>query len=298
MRSPFVSVIIPTYNRLVSVQSAVDSVLHQTFSDFEVIVVDDGSTDGTNSVLRKNFGGRIRLVITDHRGVSAARNKGIASSAGKFLALLDSDDIWHPQKLEKQVRYHQENQNIQISQTQEIWIRNGKRVNPMCKHRKPYGDIYFDSLRMCAISPSSVFLTKALFDRFGGFDEELPVCEDYDLWLRIGSKVKVGIINKLLLTKYGGHTDQLSRQYPVMDRFRIYSLMKLVLTFDLNQEQRCKARDVCNEKIQIVMRGMEKRRNPTSRLAALFSSFERDELTVSHFEQNGRELLIHSDVFR
>lgn len=298
MRSPFVSVVIPTYNRLATVRSAIDSVLRQTFSDVETIVVDDGSTDGTAVELKRRFGSEIRVITTDNRGVGAARNRGIADSQGKFLALLDSDDTWHPQKLEKQVRYHREHEGMRISQSQEVWIRNGKRVNPKRKHRKPSGDIFAASLRMCAISPSSVFLARDLFDRCDGFDEDLPVCEDYDLWLRIGSRMEVGIVDELLLTKYGGHGDQLSRRYPVMDRFRIYSLMKLALTAELNREQRRKTREVCAEKIEIVRRGMEKRGYPTSRLTELHSAFANDRLSVSHFREVGRELLLRNDLFR
>ena len=297
MSRPIVSVIIPTYNRRRLVQSAIRSVLCQTFTDYEVIVVDDGSTDGTTERLKKQFGDRIHLLTTNNSGVSASRNKGIANSSGEFIALLDSDDIWHEKKLEKQVTYHRENKQLQISQTQEIWIRKGQRVNPMLKHQKPHGDIFHENLAMCTVSPSSVFLSRRLWNQFGGFDEDLPACEDYDLWLRMSSKVNVGIIDELLLTKFGGHADQLSRYYSAMDRFRIYSLVKLLQSGELTRQQYCAAHSVCVSKINILTEGMKKRGSITSPMIEFFEKVKTKQGLIKNWGKMGKELLLTNDVF-
>ena len=222
-----VSVIIPTYNRAKKVCRAVGSVLDQTYRDFEVIVIDDASTDDTEERLRE-FTGRIQ-VIRNHvnRGVSAARNRGINESGGRYIALLDSDDYWLPEKLKVQVEFFRQNPDAVICQAKEIWIRKGKRVNPGQKHLKPSGDIFVPSLKLCLVSPSAVMFKRSLLDEVGMFDETFPVCEDYDLWLRIAGKYPIYLIDKDLLVKEGGAPDQLSASMNGMDRYRIEAMVKL-----------------------------------------------------------------------
>ncbi len=294
---PLVSVIIPSYNRVISVQSAIHSVLRQSFTDFELIVIDDGSTDGTSSLLSAQFGDDIQLITTSNSGVSSSRNKGIRQCKGQFIALLDSDDIWHEEKLERQLEFHLNNPQFQISQTQEIWVRKGKRVNPMNKHRKPENDIFLKSLDLCTVSPSSVFMKKSLFTEFKGFDENLPTCEDYDLWLRISSQYPVGLIDEPLLTKFGGHSDQLSAQYAAMDRFRVYSLVKLILNTKLSPEQHNKAREVCIAKMEILIQGMRKRGTLTDAFNDFFQRIIERRLTTEQFELAAKDLLITNKVF-
>ena len=232
-----VSVIIPTFNRGERVLRAVSSVLHQTFTDFEIIVVDDGSVDETR-VLLDPFRDRIRLIIhPENRGVSAARNSGIKASRSPLIAFLDSDDYWMPEKIEVQVGFFRENPDAVACQTEELWIRNGARVNPRKRHHKPSGDIFEPSLKLCLVSPSAVMLRRNLFDEVGLFDEELPVCEDYDLWLRIGCRHPVHLIERWLLVKEGGASDQLSASRRGMDRFRIRAMIKLLESGRLNEEQ-------------------------------------------------------------
>ena len=134
--SPIVSVVIPTYNRWPLVAEAIESVLSQTYRDFELIVVDDGSTDGTAGEIAK-FGSRLRLLRQPNRGVSAARNLAFGEARGRYLAFLDSDDLWRPKKLAIQTAFMERNPSVAICQTAEIWIRNGVRVNPKTKHQKP-----------------------------------------------------------------------------------------------------------------------------------------------------------------
>jgi GT2 family glycosyltransferase len=255
--SPIVSVIIPTYNRWPLVGDAIDSVLAQSYGDFEVIVVDDGSTDYTVQQL-SGFGSRLRVLQQRNRGVSAARNLAARQARGKYLAFLDSDDLWLPEKLEIQTVFMEQNPSVQICQTEEVWIRNGVRVNPKSKHRKPSGDIFLPSLELCLVSPSAVMLTRELFERIGGFDETLPVCEDYDLWLRIALNHLVPLINDTLVIKRGGHADQLSRSIWGMDRYRVSALQKL-LRSGLDGARRAAAIEVLWHKVGVLASGARKR---------------------------------------
>ena len=260
MGDPFaIAVIIPTYNRRELVVRAVESVLRQTFPAAEVVVVDDGSEDGTAEALQKMFGGKITLRRHARRqGVAAARNTGIKATTSPWLALLDSDDVWHPTKLEEQVRFHQEHPDLLISQCDEIWIRHGVRVNPKKKHRKQGGWIFTASLPLCIVSPSAVFMHRSVLESVGLFDEGLPVCEDYDLWLRIGRRFPIGFLPRLLLTRYGGHADQLSHSVPVMDRYRIQAMEKH-LDPELKPEWRRALLGELVRKCRIVAQGARKR---------------------------------------
>lgn len=256
---PKVSVIIPTYNRLPMLIEAIHSVLKQDFEDFELIVVDDGSTDGTPEEIRK-FGGRVKLLQhPENRGVSAARNKGILHAKGKYIAFLDSDDQWVKGKLKIQVTFLDENPQYPLCYTDEIWIRRGKRVNPMAKHAKYSGWIFEKCLPLCIISPSSAMMRKTLLSRVGLFDEALPVCEDYDLWLRISARFPIFFIDKKLIIKRGGHADQLSNRSWGNDRFRVIALEKLLSEPYISQDEREMILNEMKKKCQILYRGFLKR---------------------------------------
>ena len=223
-----ISVIIPTFDRDASIKRAIESVLNQTFPATEIIIVDDASTDKTQEIL-KNFGSSIKVITnTENRGVSFSRNVGIHAATSDWIAFLDSDDEWAPEKLEQQRAYHEKHRHLRISQCDEIWIRNGVRVNPMDKHAKQGGWIFEACVPLCIVSPSAVIIHGSLFDAIGTFDIDLPACEDYDLWLRVAAKYEVGLLNEKLVTRYGGHEDQLSRKYWGMDRFRIKAMEKHV----------------------------------------------------------------------
>ncbi len=222
---PTVSVVIPSYNRACLLKEAIDSVLAQDFVDFEIIVVDDGSTDDTPEILDSYTS--IRVVRQAHRGVSAARNAGIARTTGQLIAFLDSDDLWLPKKLTAQTAFFKAHQDALICQTEEVWVRNGVRVNPKKRHKKYSGMIFERCLELCLVSPSAVMIKRNLFDDVGWFDESLPACEDYDLWLRIACRVPIHLISEPLVVKRGGHKDQLSR-IAGLDRFRICALRKIL----------------------------------------------------------------------
>lgn len=253
-----VSVVIPTYNREDRLSSAIRSVLEQTAPPSEIIVVDDGSTDGTPALVRAMP--EVRYLRQENQGVSAARNHGIRAAQHDWIALLDSDDEWLPRKVERQWDALEREPKFRFCHTDEIWIRKGRRVNPMKKHAKRGGHIFQHCLPLCVISPSSTLLHRDLFERFGMFDPELPVCEDYDLWLRICAREPVLYVDEPLLLKFGGHEDQLSRAYWGMDRFRIRALEKLIQSGALDGEALTAALDTLYRKIDIYAAGAEKRR--------------------------------------
>lgn len=236
MVSPRISVIIPSYNRASFLLEAVESVYKQTFPDFELIIIDDGSTDETTEALKK-FPRSFLYRFQENQGVSKARNLGLTLARGEWVAFLDSDDLWLPKKLETQMRFLSEHPETRICQTQEIWIRKGRRVNPQKKHQKYSGHIFAPSLQLCLVSPSAVMIQKQLLDEVGYFDETLPACEDYDLWLRISSKHPIYLIDQPLVVKRGGHSDQLSHTIPALDRYRIQALKKILGSGQLSHDQ-------------------------------------------------------------
>lgn len=257
---PDISVIIPTYNREHVITRAIDSVLAQSYPAKEIIVVDDGSDDRTATLINDNYP-QVVYLKQENRGVSAARNSGIKAARSEWLALLDSDDEWLPDKLQKQISVLTEQPEYRISHSNEIWIRNGIRVNQMKKHQKYGGHIFQHCLPLCAMSPSSVVIHHSVFEEVGPFDESLPVCEDYDMWLRMAALYPVLYLDEPLLVKYGGHADQLSRQYWGMDRFRIKSIDKVLSLNRLNTADRLAAVQTLLDKIHIYLQGAKKHNN-------------------------------------
>ena len=232
-----VSVVIPTYNRARKLLRAISSVLYQTFTDYDVIVVDDGSDDGTADCLKPVMDQIKYMRHPENMGVSAARNSGIKASRYPFIAFLDSDDYWLPQKLSAQMAFFKQNPEAVACQTEEIWIRKGLRVNPGKRHLKPSGEIFVPSLKLCLVSPSAVVLKRSLLDEVGLFDEDLPACEDYDLWLRISCRYPIHLIPGHLVVKEGGYPDQLSSNLKGLDLFRIKALVKLLRGEQLTDAQ-------------------------------------------------------------
>jgi glycosyltransferase involved in cell wall biosynthesis len=254
---PEVSVIIPTHNRRAMVREAIASVLAQRGASFELIVVDDGSTDGTFEMLASIDG--VTVAHTEHRGVAAARNHGVTMASAPLVAFLDSDDLWSPDKLRRQLAFMREYPDCAISQTGEIWIRDGRRVNPGVRHLKRAGDIFVDSLRTCLISPSAVMMRTELFRELCGFDEDFAAAEDYDLWLRILIDHEVGLLDEPLVTRRAGHPDQLSSSTPAIDRFRVLALMKLLVSDRLTSARQAAVVEVLIEKCGILAQGAHRR---------------------------------------
>jgi len=265
MGAPAVSVIIPTFNRRTMVRHAIGSVMAQTERDFELIVVDDGSTDGSCELLKalasRRAGERwgFRFERISNRGPAGARNHGLAIARGRYTAFLDSDDLWKQGKLALQLN-HMRSRGRAISQTQEIWIRHGRRVNPGLRHRKLGGDIFVQSLRTCLISPSAAMVETRLLRQAGGFDERMRACEDYDLWLRLLAENQADLLDDALVVRRAGHLDQLSATTPALDRFRILALMKLVAGGALGAKRRLSALEVLAEKCTVYGKGLRRRK--------------------------------------
>lgn len=298
MNSPLISVVIPTHNRKTEISRSIDSVLDQSYPHIELIIVDDGSTDGTAEFIRHHYrNDLLTLIVQPNKGVSAARNVGGGQGSGEFVAFLDSDDQWEREKIEKQVAFHQSHPDIHISQTRETWIRNGKQVKFCKKYKKPEGYIFSDSLELCTVSPSSVFMTRSLFETYGGFDESMPACEDFELWLRISRTEKVGLVDESLLIKYGGHPDQLSSAYPAMDRYRIYALLKTYLTEPLSRQQKIEVEQVIRKKTDILQTGASKRNRDISSITELVSRGLNGEISPQLFFSRATETLLNEDLF-
>ncbi|MBC8349819.1 MAG: glycosyltransferase [Verrucomicrobia bacterium] len=258
--TPKVSVVIPTYDRIDTLPRSLDSVINQTFYDWELIVVDDGSTDGTDEMILRDYPA-VRFHRQENAGVSSARNSGVALASGAWIAFLDSDDAWLPEKLERQLSHLAKEPELRLSHTDEIWIRNGRRVNQPKEYAKSGGYIYRRCLPLCSICPSSVLIRRDLFDEVGGFDETFPVCEDYDLWLRITAREPVHFLDEALVRKYGGHEDQLSTTTWGMDRYRTRALEQILSEKNLSPEDQLLTKETLIRKFRILIEGARKRGN-------------------------------------
>ena len=254
-----ISVIIPTYNRERFIGRAIKSVKNQTYKIDEIIVIDNNSDDNTIKLIKK-YHNDIKIFKENKKGVSYARNYGILKSKNNWLAFLDSDDEWMDDKIEEQVKYiRNSKKSFSFIHSNEVWFRKNIQLNQKKKHKKNGGYIFEDCLDNCKISPSSTLIKKNLFSRYGKFDHSFMVCEDYELWLRITSKEKIGYIHKPLIKKYGGHKGQLSKQYWGLDRFRVKALEKLVLNFKITEKQKLLAINKIIKKINILLLGGYKR---------------------------------------
>ena len=250
-----ITVVIPTYNRYGLLKVAIDSVLDQSYRDFELIVIDDGSTDDTHALVR-SYGDSLVYLKQENQGPSAARNRGIEESRGSLVAFLDSDDRWHPDKLLIQIEAMEEEPGYLISHTGEVWYRNGELLRQKKKHQKLPGYIFERSLSMCMVSMSTVIARRELFDHIGCFDEKLPCCEDYDFWLRASLRYPFLLVDQPLTFKEGGREDQVSVIYRIgMDRFRIQSIVNLLEKEVLSEEQREQALRELKNKCRIYGKG-------------------------------------------
>jgi len=198
---PAVSIIIPTYNRAHLIGQSLDSVFSQTFQDFEIIVVDDGSTDHTEKVLAR-YKDRIRYIKQDNAGVSAARNRGILASTGDFIGFLDSDDLWMPTKLAKQVALLRERPDIHLCYTDLYQAR--EPTEKPCKTLFDLVAFRGNTLLTTLLMQSPILIPSVIFRReiltsVGLFDTALISAEDFDFLLRIAAKYKCAYIDECLV---------------------------------------------------------------------------------------------------
>ena len=258
-----IDIIIPFYNRKNLIQKAIQSVKNQTFQDWFLWLIDDGSTDGGIKSLEQELQSKKIKVISlkENKGVSFARNRGLELSQSKWVAFLDSDDEWSDQKLEKQIQYADKNPDKALIHCNETWIKDGLPLSQKKKHKKQGGRIFIPSTKICCISPSAALIKRSLFEELGSFREDFPVCEDYELWLRITSRYEVGFLEEVLVTKYGGHKDQLSKAYPAMDYWRVQALKKFVSDKNLSQKEKIQVKSVLSEKCKILLKGYKKYNN-------------------------------------
>ncbi|ATH07299.1 hypothetical protein BIY24_04910 [Halobacteriovorax marinus] len=272
-----ISVIIPTFNREKFLSRAVESVLSQSYTEFELIIVDDGSTDNSYHEVKKYLkDSRVRYLYQSNQGVSSARNLGVFVSSGEWVSFLDSDDEWDSKKLEEQLSYINEHSEYSIIHCQENWFRNSKRVNLPKQYIKKGGDIFRDCLYLCAISPSTVMIKRDLFERLGGFSRDFIVCEDYELWLRICVEHRVGLVDKALVNKYAGHGDQLSVTTTAMDLYRVRALAQMLMSREFELNLKNEIISVLVKKCKILLNGFEKYGN--------FKNYEEVRDLLSRFE--------------
>ena len=212
-RTPIISVIIPTYNRAYLIGKAIKSVLNQTYQDFEIIVIDDGSTDNTKETVKSFNNFKIRYIChTNNQGVSVARNTGIRASRGKYIALLDSDDEWLPEKLDKQIKvFKSEFPEVGVVYSNVLYIdESGKNMNKLRNPKKVEGYIYEDLLGGNYVgTPSTLLIKKECFNQVGLFDDLLNAENDWDMWIRIAKYYRFALI-KIPLVKYRFHSNRIS----------------------------------------------------------------------------------------
>ena len=225
MTKPEISVVIPTYNRQHLVIEAVESVLAQTYSDFEIIVVDDGSTDDTAAKLRPYLD-RLQYVVQQNRGVAAARNTGIRRAQGEFICFLDSDDLWEPGKLEAQLRFAKDHPEYALISTEIRGFDADKKFVGQSKasmYEIRNGLVSEHLLFGNWIQTSTVMVRGTCLDEVGWFDEDVgQFGEDWLLWMRVASKFPIYFLPEPLVL-YRFHSGQLT-QYQTEEQFR--SLMR------------------------------------------------------------------------
>lgn len=217
---PYVSVIIPAYNAMRYLPETVDSVFNQTFDDFELIIVNDGSSDSIEAWCAERSHPKLKLVSQTNQGLAIARNTGIAHSQGAYLAFLDADDLWHPTKLEKQVNVFRQNSRLGLVYTWVAYINeNGALTGRVLKHQDE-GQVWDALVQHNIVECGSVpMVSRACLDQVGWFDVELSrfnVNEDWDMWLRIAAHYSFAVI-KEPLTLYRQRVNSASRQWKAME---------------------------------------------------------------------------------
>lgn len=271
-----VDIIVPSYNRKAFLKKAVRSVYKQTYSNWRLIIIDDGSTDGTHL---EDYGSRTQLFRFDeNKGVSFARNQGIKNSSAEWLAFLDSDDEWMPSKLEKQIQLAHKNPSAKWIHCNEIWIKNNQLLNQKKQHEKSGGRIFDRCVSLCCVSPSAVLIKRELFEELGFFREDFPVCEDYELWLRLSASYNIFFLEEALVVKQGGHPDQLSKKFKAMDYWRVKALIPFLKDGRLSLEERRKVRHSLLKRTDILLKGYKKHKSfqNQAEIQSLYESLKKE----------------------
>ena len=254
-----VDIIIPSYNRKSFLKKAVHSVYKQSYKNWNLIIVDDGSTDGTHL---EDYGNQTQLFrLNENKGVSFARNYGLKNSHSQWIAFLDSDDEWLNSKLEKQMQLANTNPSAKWIHCNELWMKNKSLLSQKKKHQKSGGRIFDRCVSLCCVSPSAVLIKRQLFEELGCFREDFPVCEDYELWLRLSASYDILFLNEALIIKHGGHLDQLSTKFKAMDYWRVKALLPFLEDDRLSLEEKHKVRQSLIKRSEILLKGYKKHNN-------------------------------------
>jgi glycosyltransferase involved in cell wall biosynthesis len=195
-----ISVIIPTYNCEKYISEAIGSVLLQTCTDYEIIVIDDGSTDKTRDIVKNKFP-EVRYFYISNQGVSRARNYGIRRALGEYIAFLDADDLWLPEKLEKQLKLFQSDQELALIFTEErIFDTNGFMDGKISKKKRLMkGDVVKNIFLFSNVTTSTVMVKRHVFQETGYFEENLKAAEDDNMWMRIALKFRIHLLDEVLV---------------------------------------------------------------------------------------------------
>jgi glycosyltransferase involved in cell wall biosynthesis len=215
-----VSVIIPTYERRDYIGDAVASVLAQTFDDLEVIVVDDGSTDGTSELFRAHADSRVRFVSKEHSGIASTRNRGIVEARGTMLAFLDSDDIWVPEKLEKQLPLLRGSVGFVYARYRSVRDGQVLRSKPV---GGPSGRIFMALLGRIFVQTSTAIVTREAVEGVGLFDESLSYADEYDYFLRLAHAYEAGFVDEdLVIYRIHGGNESRDGKRRVRENLEVY----------------------------------------------------------------------------
>lgn len=257
-----VDVVIPAYGRPAQLKEAIASVQAQSFRDWRLWLVDDASEIPIAAEITAGDPRITLLRLPKNRGPGYARNYGVSCGSAPLVAFLDSDDLWHPEKLERAVRAFAGQPELQWWHSNETWLRHGVPVRQKAIHRKQAGQFFERALERCLISPSAVVLRRQFFQLHGGFAPAFRLCEDYELWLRLLPKAPVGYSDHPLTTKRAGDWPQLSSAREI-DRYRVLAMHRIwrLLRHELPEHWRTALLDECVRKCTLLLNGAKKHRN-------------------------------------
>lgn len=258
----WVDIVIPAFGREKLLEEAVRSVQQQTFEDWRLLIVDDASA----TPLRCDsfaHDKRIEIIrLEKNSGPALARNQGASRGDSPFIAFLDSDDLWQPQKLELQLELFKDDPLLQWAHTNEVWFRNGALVRQKHIHAKQGGQFFSRALERCLISPSAVMLRRIFFEQSGGFNPAFRLCEDYEFWLRLLLVNPVGFVKDAATVKRAGEWEQLSSSREI-DRYRVLALHRLWRNAPrtLSSEETILLLEEAARKTERLVKGAQKHRN-------------------------------------
>lgn len=214
---PNVSVIIPAYNAMTYLPETVESVLRQTFTDFEVLIIDDGSSDHIVEWVSQLVDPRVKLISQENQGACAARNTGIAQAQGEYIALLDADDLWEPTILEKQVRCLEDDPAVGLVHTWMAIIDQQGRPTGRVITSNAEGEVWKQLVEKNPVPCSSVMVRRCCFDTVGVFDQSLLNIDDWDMWIRIAACYRFAVIKEPLM-RYRQHHNNMTKNWQVVEQ--------------------------------------------------------------------------------